>query len=56
MYWISGSRDAYTYLPESVQKFPGAEELADEMSRTGFVSVEFERMTAGVVALHLGRL
>jgi demethylmenaquinone methyltransferase / 2-methoxy-6-polyprenyl-1,4-benzoquinol methylase len=51
---ISGSREAYSYLPESIQKFPGAEELAAEMRRVGFSRVEFERMTGGAVALHLG--
>lgn len=51
---ISGSRDAYDYLPESVRKFPGAEELAREMGAAGFHPVEFERMTGGIVALHLG--
>jgi demethylmenaquinone methyltransferase/2-methoxy-6-polyprenyl-1,4-benzoquinol methylase len=51
---ISGSRDAYSYLPESIQKFPGAEELAAAMRTAGFTRVEFERMTFGVVALHLG--
>ena len=52
---ISGSRDAYTYLPESVRKFPGAEELAAMMQRAGFQAVSFERMTGGIVALHTGR-
>ena len=33
---ISGSRDAYTYLPESVRKFPVAPELAAMMRRAGF--------------------
>ncbi len=51
---LSGSRDAYSYLPESIRKFPGAEELASAMRRSGFTRVEFERMTAGAVALHLG--
>ncbi len=51
---ISGSKDAYTYLPESVRKFPDADGLADQMRETGFVNVRFERMTAGIVALHLG--
>jgi demethylmenaquinone methyltransferase/2-methoxy-6-polyprenyl-1,4-benzoquinol methylase len=51
---ISGSRDAYTYLPESVRKFPDADGLADHMRDAGFVNVRFERMTAGIVALHLG--
>ena len=31
---ISGARDAYTYLPESVRKFPNAPELADRMRPT----------------------
>jgi demethylmenaquinone methyltransferase / 2-methoxy-6-polyprenyl-1,4-benzoquinol methylase len=51
---ISGSRDAYSYLPESIRKFPGAEQLAAEMRAAGFDRVEFERMTGGAVALHLG--
>ena len=51
---ISGSPDAYSYLPESIRKFPGAEALASEMQRAGFSRVEFERMTGGAVALHLG--
>jgi demethylmenaquinone methyltransferase / 2-methoxy-6-polyprenyl-1,4-benzoquinol methylase len=51
---ISGSRDAYAYLPESVRKFPSADELAAMMTRAGFERVRFERMTGGIVALHLG--
>ena len=50
---LSGSRDAYTYLPESVRKFPSAAELAEQMRSTGFTNVTFERMTGGVVCLHL---
>ncbi|MGD0580699.1 MAG: class I SAM-dependent methyltransferase [Bryobacteraceae bacterium] len=53
---ISGAGDAYTYLPESVDKFPGAEALAEEMRAAGYSSIEFERMTFGVVSLHIGRV
>jgi demethylmenaquinone methyltransferase / 2-methoxy-6-polyprenyl-1,4-benzoquinol methylase len=52
---ISGSHDAYTYLPESIKKFPGAEGLAEQMRAAGFADVEFERLTFGAVALHLGK-
>ncbi len=52
--WISGSQDAYRYLPESVRKFPDAEDLAQEMRQAGFGGVKFERMTGGIVALHVG--
>jgi demethylmenaquinone methyltransferase/2-methoxy-6-polyprenyl-1,4-benzoquinol methylase len=50
---VSGSRDAYSYLPESIRKFPGADQLASEMRTAGFQRVEFDRMTGGAVALHL---
>src|SRR5436190_14011144 len=53
---ISGSRDAYTYLPESVRKFPGAPELASMMNRAGFSEVNFEYLTGGIVTLHTGRI
>ncbi|MDX1984957.1 MAG: bifunctional demethylmenaquinone methyltransferase/2-methoxy-6-polyprenyl-1,4-benzoquinol methylase UbiE [Bryobacteraceae bacterium] len=52
---VSGSPEAYTYLPESVRKFPGAEGLSEELRGCGFPQVKFERMTFGVVALHLAR-
>ena len=53
---ISGSKDAYSYLPESVRRFPGADELAAKMRASGFTNVQFERMTFGIVALHLGQV
>lgn len=51
---LSGSREAYRYLPESVQKFPPAEQLCEQMLRAGFQHVTFERMTGGIVTLHIG--
>ena len=49
---ISGSPEAYSYLPASIRKFPGAEELAVRLRGAGFARVEFERLTGGSVALH----
>ncbi|HKW89589.1 MAG TPA: bifunctional demethylmenaquinone methyltransferase/2-methoxy-6-polyprenyl-1,4-benzoquinol methylase UbiE [Candidatus Acidoferrales bacterium] len=51
---ISGSGEAYSYLPKSVRKFPGPEALKEAMERAGFRDVEFERWTWGIVALHRG--
>ena len=51
--WISGSPEAYAYLPESIQKFPDAEALACEIRNAGFSGIDLQKMTAGVVALHL---
>jgi demethylmenaquinone methyltransferase/2-methoxy-6-polyprenyl-1,4-benzoquinol methylase len=46
--------DAYTYLPASVRRFPGPEELADLLRSCGFGSVRFRLFAGGIVALHLG--
>jgi demethylmenaquinone methyltransferase / 2-methoxy-6-polyprenyl-1,4-benzoquinol methylase len=51
---LSGDRGAYTYLPESVKRFPDAPSLASEMCRAGFPRTEYEYLTGGIVALHLG--
>ena len=51
---LSGSRDAYRYLPESVRQFPMPDELAEGMRRAGFSNVGYEYLTGGIVALHVG--
>ena len=53
---ISGSREAYEYLPQSVGRFPNPVELAEEMRLAGFTDIRCELMTGGSVALHLGRV
>lgn len=53
---VSGAPEAYTYLPESVRKFPNAPELAAMMTDAGFAHVEWEYLTFGIVALHVGRI
>jgi demethylmenaquinone methyltransferase/2-methoxy-6-polyprenyl-1,4-benzoquinol methylase len=45
---------AYTYLPASVRRFPGPEELAEAMTQAGFVNVRFRFFAGGIVALHIG--
>ena len=45
---------AYTYLPESVRRFPGAEELAELVGRAGFADVRFRLLAGSIVALHTG--
>ena len=48
--------DAYTYLPASVRRFPGPEDLADLLSACGFERVRFRRFAGGIVALHVGEV
>lgn len=45
---------AYTYLPASVRRFPGPDELVALLERTGFTGVRYRTFAAGIVALHTG--
>lgn len=45
---------AYTYLPASVRRFPGPEELKKLMEDAGFEQVEYRTFAGGIVALHTG--
>jgi demethylmenaquinone methyltransferase/2-methoxy-6-polyprenyl-1,4-benzoquinol methylase len=46
--------DAYTYLPASVRRFPGPEELRELLGSCGFEAVQFRLFAGGIVALHVG--
>ena len=52
--FISGSRGAYEYLPNSVSRFPDQKRLAEMMRQVGFEKVCYENLTGGIAALHLG--
>ncbi|HEX9417005.1 MAG TPA: class I SAM-dependent methyltransferase [Gaiellaceae bacterium] len=45
---------AYTYLPASVRRFPGPEDLASMLDESGFGDVSFRLLGGGIVALHTG--
>jgi demethylmenaquinone methyltransferase/2-methoxy-6-polyprenyl-1,4-benzoquinol methylase len=51
---VSGHRTAYRYLPESVEHFPDAEELAARIRGAGFASVRWKPLTFGIAAIHVG--
>ena len=51
---ISGSREAYAYLPDSIGKFPRAPELRSMMENAGFTSARFQLLSGGIAALHTG--
>ena len=46
---------AYTYLPASVRRFPGPDELAALLCGAGFEDVRWRTFAGGIVALHIGR-
>jgi len=51
---FAGSRQAYTYLPESIRLFPLPDELADILKRVGCDGVTYRNLTGGIAVVHLG--
>ena len=47
---------AYTYLPASVRRFPGPEDLASQLAAAGFDAVRFRLFAGGIVALHVAEV
>jgi demethylmenaquinone methyltransferase/2-methoxy-6-polyprenyl-1,4-benzoquinol methylase len=45
---------AYTYLPASVRRFPGPEELGEAFHRAGIGQVRYRLLAGGIMALHVG--
>ncbi len=51
---ISGKRQAYTYLPDSIKNFPEPEAVAEMMRSAGLTQVRFHRLTLGSATVHVG--
>jgi demethylmenaquinone methyltransferase / 2-methoxy-6-polyprenyl-1,4-benzoquinol methylase len=52
--FFSKHNNAYTYLPESVLKFPTPIEFSKIMKAAGFEGIKFKQMTFGIVTLFIG--
>jgi demethylmenaquinone methyltransferase / 2-methoxy-6-polyprenyl-1,4-benzoquinol methylase len=50
----AGDRDAYTYLPESVKRFPAPERLAALMAAAGCERIRYLILAGGIIAIHSG--
>ncbi len=53
---FAGDSQAYTYLPNSVKRFPGPEALAAAMARAGLQPVRYVITAGGIIALHVGEV
>ncbi|MFN2432669.1 MAG: ubiquinone/menaquinone biosynthesis methyltransferase [Gemmatimonadota bacterium] len=52
---LSGEREAYRYLPDSVAAFDDAPALRARLLRAGFAAARFRPLSGGIVALHVAR-
>ena len=51
---VTGDRDSYQYLVESIRRFPDQERFATMIRGAGFGQVKYRNLTMGVAALHSG--
>ena len=51
---VTGDRDSYQYLVESIRRFPAQEDFAEMIRRAGFDRVQWRNLSLGIAALHSG--
>jgi 2-methoxy-6-polyprenyl-1,4-benzoquinol methylase len=51
---VAGDAESYRYLVESIRMFPSQEEFKELIENAQFQMVDYENLTAGVVAVHSG--
>lgn len=51
---VTGDRDSYQYLVESIRQFPDQDAFATMIRAAGFGQVKYRNLTMGVAALHSG--
>ena len=49
---ISGEKEAYAYLPDSVQNFPCGERMKNILLDLGFSKVEYKKLSLGIVTIY----
>ena len=51
---VTGNREAYSYLVESIQRFPDQSALCRRMTAAGFRVVMYRNLSGGIAAMHSG--
>jgi len=51
---VTGDRDSYQYLVESIRRFPDQDRFADMIRDAGFSLVKYRNLSMGIAALHSG--
>ena len=51
---VTGDRESYRYLVESIRQFPKPQRFADMIAAAGFRRASFTRLSGGIVCIHSG--
>ncbi len=51
---VTGDREAYSYLVQSIRRFPDQSALAEQLERAGFACVRWRNLSGGIAAIHSG--
>jgi demethylmenaquinone methyltransferase/2-methoxy-6-polyprenyl-1,4-benzoquinol methylase len=51
---ITGDRDSYQYLVESIRKFPDQDKFLEMVKTAGFDNAKYRNLSMGIAALHSG--
>jgi demethylmenaquinone methyltransferase/2-methoxy-6-polyprenyl-1,4-benzoquinol methylase len=52
--WIAKQPEAYTYLIESIRRFPDQKEMKKLMEESGFDNVNYYNVSFGIACIHIG--
>lgn len=50
---VSKSKEAYSYLPDSVERFPERERIVEMLQEAGFTQARWKDLSSGIVTLHI---
>ena len=51
---MTGDKDSYKYLVESIRRFPNQDDFAERIRAAGFGEVNYWNYSGGIAALHTG--
>ena len=51
---ITGDRDSYQYLVESIRKFPDQDQFLSMIQHSGFEQAKYRNLSLGIACLHSG--
>lgn len=50
--WLTGNREAYAYLGDSIERFPAGQEMLEMIERNGFGSARWQPQLGGVSSVY----